>query len=47
MDVSLIATVITCFFFSLYAAQISGDLYDNRWVWLFGALLAGLPHALK
>lgn len=42
-DVALASAVVVCFVFSLFAAQVSGDLYDNRWVWLFGALVVALP----
>lgn len=45
-DIHLLAGLTTCFIFALYTAQISGDLYDNRWIWLFGAMLAGLPNTL-
>lgn len=32
-------TLLIMYLFSLYTAQISGDLYDNRWIFIFGLLL--------
>lgn len=45
--VALTASVVSCFVFSLMTAQVSGDLYDNRWVFLFAGLVWALPNRLK
>ncbi|MCP3739690.1 O-antigen ligase family protein [Rossellomorea sp. BNER] len=37
--ITIIAGITTMFLFSVFTAQISGDLYDNRWIWFFSILL--------
>ncbi len=35
------------FAMALLNAQVSGDLPANEWLWLWGGLLAGVPHAAR
>ncbi|MFC5589110.1 O-antigen ligase family protein [Sporosarcina soli] len=40
-------TLLIMYLFSLYTAQISGDLYDNRWIFIFGLLLLKNPILIR
>lgn len=46
-DSALVAFAVSCFAFSLLVAQVSGDLYDNRLIWVFGAVVVGLRSVLS
>lgn len=46
-DVSLVITIINYLLVSLFFSLISGDLFDSRWIWLFGTVIAALPYIYK
>ncbi len=41
-DAAMMLGAFSCFLFALLAAQTSGDLYDNRTIWFFGAVILAL-----
>jgi O-antigen ligase len=36
---TIVSGVYTAFIFAIYTAQISGDIFDNRWIWFYAILL--------
>jgi O-antigen ligase len=43
-DVSLVITIVNYLLLSLFFSLVSGDLFDSRWIWLFGTILVAIPY---
>jgi O-antigen ligase len=41
---SYLTLYISMIMFSFFTAQISGDIFDNRWIWYFSTILLKLKH---